>query len=119
MLNGGVAGGGDNGAEQRYLAERMSGSVAAFAYTGDPMRSDGLVLRDWPNAYQGAEEAALARDHPEEMTVHVMGGPHGSEPTFVGVGDRGKSSERDVALEQEKILERCRFINSIHEEIGV
>ena len=118
MLNGDVAGG-DNSAKQTDLAKLMSGSAAAFAYTGDPTQSKGTVPKDWPNAYHDVEGTALAREHPDQMIVHVMGGPHGSGPAFVASTDEIKALGRNASLKQEKVLERCSFINSIQSEIGV
>lgn len=120
VLNGDIACGGDNSAAQQDLSALLSGSVAAFAHTGDPTVSKGKVLSNWPVAYQGQSEEALLKEHPEEMSVYVVGGPYGN-----GIGkmtreeSNGGGSERERSLGWEMVVERCRFINSILEEIGV
>ena len=76
-------------------------------------------MGDWPNAYRGVGGADLARDYPEKMIVHVMGGLHGSGPAFVDGVDALANSGRDLALKGEKISERCRFINSVRDDISV
>ncbi|KAL9116459.1 MAG: hypothetical protein Q9187_007018 [Circinaria calcarea] len=120
ILNGDIAGGGDNGLEQQRLSALLSGSAAAFANAGDPTVSKGEVLSAWPMAYQGQSNQALQKDSPDEMSVYVIGGPHGNGPGKVTrEGRSGVSLERERALAWENLVERCSFINSIQEEIGV
>ena len=120
MLNENVAAGGDNSAAQRELSAFLSGSAAAFAHTGNPSESDGRVFKDWPLAYPDRREQVLGKDHPERSSVYVIGGPGGSGPATIAPEGAGKAAgERDRALAREKLIERCNFINSIQEEIGV
>ena len=129
ILNGDVAGGGDNGPQQRRLARRLAGSAAAFAYSGDPSRagSGGAeVLRGWPPAYRrgsssSAGEMRGEEEVPDHLRVYVVGGPHGGGSAEVsrGVAGKGEPEPRAKAVEWERLLERCEFINSINEEIGV
>ena len=120
VLNGDVAGGGDNGARQQDLSALLSGSVAAFAHMGDPTVSEGRVLANWPVAYQVQSKQALQKEHPEEMNVYVVGGPHGNGAgTITHEKNDQSTSERESALAWERLNERCGFINSILEEIGV
>lgn len=120
MLNGDVAAGGDNSAAQRELSALLSGSAAAFAHTGDPTVSDGRVFKDWPLAYPDRLEQVLAEEHPEKLSVYIVGGPGGSGPADIALeGMHGAVEEHERALVGEKLLARCKFINSIQEEIGV
>lgn len=120
MLNEDVAAGGDNSAAQRELSALLSGSAAAFAHTGNPADSEGRVFKEWPLAYPDRREQVLAKEHPENLNIYIVGGPGGSGPAHIAaerVG--GAAEEREQALAGEKLMERCNFINSIQEEIGV
>ncbi len=120
ILNEDVAAGGDNSAAQRDLSALLSGSAAAFAYTGDPTASRGLSLKNWPIAYSQQSRQALSKEYPEELSVYVIGGPHGSGPATIASRKGSEAaSEREKALAWEKVIERCSFINSIREQIDV
>lgn len=109
LMNENVAAGGDNSANQQNLSALVSGNAAAFAYSGDPTISRGRTFKNWPIAYPDQSDQALSREYPEELSVYVVGGPQGSGPASTSSG----------ALSSEKVIERCGFINSIQEEIGV
>lgn len=117
MLNLDVAAGRDNTPEQQELSALLSGSAAAFAHTGDPTSSGGSVLQNWPLAFQKASERGT--EHPDEMNVYVVGGPHGSGSGKASSTRLDATSNREGALAWENVVERCRFFNSIHEEIGI
>ena len=120
MLNGDAAGGGNNSAEQGELSALLSGSAAAFAYTGNLTVSDGRVQEHWPTAYGDQSQLALKKEYPEQMNVFVVGGPYGNVPAKISADtDKGAITELANALAWEKLIERCRFINSIQEETGV
>ena len=118
ILNSDAAGGADNSPAQQQLSALLSGSAAAFAHTSDPTMSDGQVLRDWPTAFEGLGKEALDKEHPDAMKVYVIGGSYGSGSASIPTSN-GARTARQEALEKEKIIQRCRFINSIQEEIGV
>ena len=118
MLNEDVAAGGDNSAAQRDLSALLSGSAAAFAHTGDPAVSPGRVFTNWPIAYPDQSKQALAKVHPEQLSVYIVGGPEKSGPANTGPNIEGAGG-RQKALASEQLLERCNFINSIQAEIGV
>ena len=118
ILNSDAAGGADNSPAQQQLSALLSGSAAAFAHTSNPTISDGKVLRDWPTAFGGQSKKSLKKEHPEAMQVYVIGGPYGSGSASIPMNNAAGSA-RQKALEQEKIIQRCHFINSIQEEIGV
>lgn len=120
LMNEDVAAGGDNSVAQRERSASLSGSVAAFAYSGDPTVSRGPTFKDWPIAFPDQSAHALSEEHPGNISVYVVGGSQGSGPASVGYGTgRGAESGREKALAWEKVVERCAFINSIQEEIGV
>ena len=120
LMNEDVAAGGDNSASQQQLSSLFSGSIAAFAHSGDPAISQGRTFKDWPFAYQDQSTEALSQEYPKELNLYVVGGPLGSGPVTVS-GKTGidVKSKREEAVAWEKLLERCGFINSILEEIGV
>ena len=117
LMNEDVAAGGDNSAAQRDLSDLLSGSAAAFAYTGDPAR--GQTFKDWPVAYSGLSKQALTSEYPEKLNLYIIGGPEGNGPAEVGPGHASTKGSRSQALEWDKLLERCNFWNSIQDEIGV
>lgn len=120
VFNENVAAGGDNSAAQQELSALLSGSAAAFAYTGDPTVSRGQTFKDWPIAYSDQSKQALDKVYPDELNLYVIGGPQGSgSATIASANLREAALERDKALIWEKLIERCHFINSIQDEIGV
>ncbi|KAL8706320.1 MAG: hypothetical protein Q9201_000639 [Fulgogasparrea decipioides] len=120
MLNEDVAAGGDNSRAQRELSAMLSGSAAAFAHTGNPSSSNGHVFKEWSIAYPDRSKQTLAKEQPEGMNIYVVGGSEGSGPAHIASGRQSDGSgEREKALAWEKLFERCSFINSIQEEIGV
>ena len=120
ILNEDVAAGGDNSAPQQALSALLSGSAAAFAYTGDPTVSRGKSFNNWPPAYQDQSGQALTSEYPQKLTLYVVGGPHGSGSATI-VSNQGTSSisALEKALDWEKLIQRCSFINSIQAEVGV
>lgn len=120
LNNDAVAGGADNSAPQRALSRRMSGSIAAFAHTGEPTASEGGdVLGDWPPAYEGSGQEELGREYPGQMNVRVIGGPYGDGNAAMQRGGVGEVSGRQRAVEWERLFERCELLSSLSEEIGV
>lgn len=120
MLNEDVAAGGDNSAAQRELSALLSASAAAFAYTGNPTSSRGRTLANWPTAYSDRSKVALSKDYPERLDLFLLRGMQGNGPaTITADMSSDTGSEREKALAWERVIERCRFINSILEEIGV
>ena len=81
FFNEPLVGGGDNTAAQFALSRVVAGSIAAFAYTGDPTSAPPgkEVLRDWPLAYPGA--GPRSGEFPQNYNVKVIGGPLGEGAT--------------------------------------
>ena len=120
IFNEDVSAGGDNSAAQRDLSSLLSGSATAFAYTGDPTASRGRCLKDWPIAYSDRSTQTLSRDYPLELSLNLVGGPQGNGPATLVSGDVSNTAQgRAKALAWEKVIDRCQFINSILDEIGV
>ena len=119
LMNEDVAAGGDNSPAQKELSQFLSGSAAAFAYSGDPNISQGRTFKDWPLAYPDRNKSAVAKDYPEAVSLYIIGGPTGNGQATTPRNSSPTVSNREKALAWEKIIERCQFINSIQEEIGV
>lgn len=69
ILKSNVSAGGDNNPAQQDLSAMLSGSAAAFAYTGDPTISPGRGFKDWPVAYQNRSRQALEKDYLDELSL--------------------------------------------------
>ena len=120
FMNEDVGAGGDNSPAQRELSALLSGSAAAFAYSGNPAISRARTFDDWPSAYGHLNRRELSDDYPSSLNLFVVGGPYGSGPAHVSSkASAAKGSPREKALAGDKLIERCGFINSIQEEIGV
>ncbi|CAD6568064.1 MAG: hypothetical protein CYPHOPRED_002311 [Cyphobasidiales sp. Tagirdzhanova-0007] len=119
ILNNPLVPEGDNSPSQLKLASLLSGSAAAFAYTGDPTNSEGSVISDWPQAYSLLGGQGLSGEHPTGMSVQIIGGEYGTGPATLARSGQSSYSPREVALASERLFERCEFINSIQEEISV
>ena len=120
ILNEDVAAGGDNSAAQRALSALLSGSAAAFAHTEDPTVSRGKTFKNWPPAYPDQSGQALSSEYPQRFTTYVVGGPLGGGSATIA-SNQGTSSVSvlENALDWEKLIQRCNFVNSILAEIGV
>ena len=115
--------GGDNSQSALQLSAKISSSYSAFATYGSPSTPDF----DWPPAWSGRSGV--------NATVFVVGGPYGSgpatlEPTVRAAAGRGSTAngwngtstsadyQRSEALAQEKLAERCAFIDTIGPPVG-
>ena len=120
ILNENVAAGADNSEPQQELSELLSGSVAAFAWTGDPSVRDEKGKKGisrWPEAYLPLRIGDS--QGPDGVSLFVVGGETGSGPAEARSGETGEGTQRDRAVAWEKVVERCAFINSITDELGV
>ena len=114
LMNEDIAAGADNSPAQQDLSAHLSSSIAAFAWTGDPTATKGAKgFRDWPVAFGKDEQG------PEKLELLVVGGEKGTGIATGTIGGGREASPRDKAVAWEKVLERCAFINSIIEEVGV
>lgn len=118
--------GADNSKSAMDFSAQVCRTLPAFATSGDPSTS----LFDWPVAWKEGGGNA---------TIFVMGGPYGAGPATVGLSHRAVANQpcatygqsiRDVAqsplggspsandqrseaLAQERLVERCAFIDSV------
>ena len=71
-------------------------------------------------AYENLDSKTSSSARPESLNLLVVGGPYGSGPAHVSSEASGAGqSEREKTLVGQELIERCRFINWIHDEIGV
>ena len=104
--------GGDNSKSALQLSAKVSSSYSAFANFGNPSTPDF----DWPVAWRGQGGG--------NATVFVVGGPYGSGPATLEStqGADGWNAtlyyQRSKALAQEKLVERCAFIDTINPTAG-
>ena len=106
--------GGDNSKSALQLSAKVSSSYSAFATFGNPSTPDF----DWPVAWSGQGGG--------NATVFVVGGPYGSGPATLGPVQNAANGwnatsyqQRSEALAQEKLVERCAFIDTIGPIAGV
>lgn len=141
---GGLFPEGEVSTADQQLAEQFVSSFARFAYTGKPGGlgggSGGDGSEDWPALGEGGGSEL------EGIPLQVVGGPLGSGSCRVGakgreaeglglggeslqqvmrenVGYEGMKSRtealRSQQLERENLVERCRFMDSLAESLGV
>ncbi|KAI1417253.1 alpha/beta-hydrolase [Hypoxylon sp. FL1857] len=146
IFNGVFPEGQISGSDQQ-LSESMAGSFINFAYTGDPTYAGDVHFDSWPESFP--EVDGLSEDidgHlPSSMNLQLIGGPLGTGhsvlrikqsdtefPASLGTMQKplGQGVEfgemesavpqrRQLLLEREKLLERCAFIDSLSEKLGV
>jgi len=92
-------------ASDTLLAAQMSGNWSAFAATGKP--TDATT---WPVGYPSVDFATKSAVAPTEAVVNVIGGPYPG-PAAIST----QSNEGPVG--QEKLFQRCAFLNSIYDEL--
>ena len=113
--------GADNSKSALQFSAEVSRSFSTFATLGNP----STPVFDWPVAWTGQ-----AGGNP---TILVIGGPYGSGPVTLGqghdaaaarrglpiygrsvsfAGNSTLAEQRSMALAEEKLVERCAFINS-------
>ncbi|KAI0837994.1 alpha/beta-hydrolase [Hypoxylon sp. FL0890] len=131
----------------KQLSESMAGSFINFAYTGNPTYAGDVHFNSWPEAFPETEGLSEHFDEhlPSSMNLQLIGGPLGTGHSFLKVKDRNvefeaslgtmqeplgqgvefgemeseASQRRQRLLEHEKLLERCAFIDSLSEKLGV
>jgi hypothetical protein len=127
----------------RKLSRSMTGSFINFAYTGNPAFAEDEHFKYWPESFPelGNPDSPL----PHSMNLQLIGGPLGTglgtlrtedgsansaklggimqEPMGQGVeyGEMvtAASNLRQRAIGREKLLERCAFIDTLSEKLGI
>jgi hypothetical protein len=119
----------------------MAEAFIRFAATGDPHNSED---EHWPTAFTFGGTRRHQSD-PRSLSVQVIGGPLGTGSTYqtpasdsdeegFEVGDEEQqimqghrmgamsskiSRLRNEVLGREKLLDRCSFVNTLSEKLGV
>lgn len=116
-----LSGGADNSKAQLQLAARLSRDIIRFATSGDPNEEGDD--QSWPPAFTKATEEELREPvYPKSFVIRLFGGPFRTGPVTVSRKiNREGDSFAEEAIQWEKLIERCEFINSgpIRKEIGV
>lgn len=132
--------------EDQELSEMMARSLINFAYTGNPISKSPpqKQFNEWPESY-----GKIGDDNtgPDNMRIQVIGGPHGtgsvlltdetdhdesersdkigkmqqvlSDADRFGSMDSARVLERKRQIEQEKLFQRCAYINSLSETLNI
>jgi hypothetical protein len=130
----------------QVLSRSMTGSFINFAYTGNPEYTGDEHFNSWPESFPKTEGiSAQSGSILSEIELLVVGGPLGTGSsrlsrnegeakmtTWEGStqqplgGDMqyeemrtARDQQRVRILESEKLLERCAFISSLSEKLGV
>ncbi|KAI0159890.1 Alpha/Beta hydrolase protein [Hypoxylon sp. FL1284] len=127
--------------EDQKLSEFFAGSFINFAYTGTPSAVLDGNAKTWPESFPGSGGQSLSG--PSEMRLNVIGGPLGTGSALltrndadagmqeataqiplmdsmkVGEMESEDSKARQRELEREKLLERCAYISTLSEKLGV
>jgi carboxylesterase type B len=125
--------------------ELITRSLVNFAYTGIPISQskEQKQFEEWPESY-GMVGVGGAEQVPHELNIQVIGGPYGSgsvhlteqthsgtapefgtmqqaleDPVNFGSMDSFNAYERKRQMEQEKLFQRCAYINSLAETLDV
>ena len=103
--------GADNSKSALQLSAEVSRSFSAFATYGSPRTS----VFDWPAAWKGQSG--------RNANVFVIGGPYGSGLVTLGspygavnstsAQNSSANEQRSAALAQNKLVERCAFLDSV------
>jgi carboxylesterase type B len=132
---------GDNSAAALSLARHYSGSFAAFANTGSPVMGNQITFPEWPRAYDdrsdgttvlviggpfGTGPAKTGRERRRgsrlmtamnKMKQIILGENLDESDSMAAAASTEYQNEaqhaRAIALEQEKLIERCTYIESI------
>ncbi|KAF7956884.1 hypothetical protein EAE96_004208 [Botrytis aclada] len=132
--------------EDREFSERFTMSLINFAYSGNPI-SDSTTKKqfdEWPESFGKVdnEEKGLTN-----VNLQVIGGPYGTGSVALtgeaedehtrkngnlgkmqqilvdalkfGSMDLAKAQERRRLIEQERLLQRCAYINSLADALGI
>jgi hypothetical protein len=126
------------------LSTRMARAFIRFAATGDPNGAKAVGDEYWPEAF-----GHFTEDSPHSLNLHVIGGSLGTAAVQISMeqDEPGDASEygsfeggdaqqklqgsefgamesktarlRNEVVAREKLLERCAFINSLTEKLGI
>lgn len=133
------------GRGDQELSELFTRSLVNFAYTGIPISQskEQKQFEEWPESY-GRIGVGEADQVPHELNIQVIGGPYGTgsvhvteqtdsgtapefgtmqqalaDPVNFGSMDSFNAYERKRQMNQEKLFQRCAYINSLAETLDV
>lgn len=89
------------------LGAQMSGNWSAFSATGKPTKATV-----WPIGYPSVNFATKGAVSPTEAIIDVIGGPYTGPTTIYTQSSEGP-------LGEQKLLQRCAFLNGIYDELRV
>jgi hypothetical protein len=141
ILNG-VFPEGDIAEADRVLARSMASSFINFAYTGDPTVSGDEHFNFWPESFPEGSESETSI--PSSLNLQLIGGPFGTGPgtlkavmeekwamlkdeSQIPIGQNieygemksAASQARQRLIEREKLIERCAFVDTLSEKLGI
>ncbi|KAI3329399.1 alpha/beta-hydrolase [Xylariaceae sp. AK1471] len=124
------------------LSRSMTGSFINFAYTGNPTFPDDEHFSSWPESFP--EPSHHEELLPSSLNLQLIGGPFGtgfgtlkakdSADSTISAGimqdmmgqeveykemGSAASQARQRVIEREKLLERCAYIDTLAEKLGV
>ncbi|KAL9059569.1 MAG: hypothetical protein Q9162_001074 [Coniocarpon cinnabarinum] len=116
-----LEGGADNSPSHMELARLMTSTMVKFANSDTPVGSRSGV-EDWPLAYGNANSGSTG-SFPSAMALKLFGGQHGTHTVHVlrNQSSATATSSAEQAILNERLFERCEFINSeaFQDEAGV
>ncbi|KAI1823228.1 alpha/beta-hydrolase [Xylaria intraflava] len=126
----------------QVLARSMTSSFINFAYTGDPTVPGDEHFSSWPESFP--EIGHTDTSMPSTVNLQLIGGPLGTGPGTLKAGNAADSATytyenqavmgqgvqygemgsaasevRQRAIEREKLIERCEFIDTLSEKLGI
>ncbi|KAF7872526.1 hypothetical protein EAF04_003447 [Stromatinia cepivora] len=131
--------------QDQELSEMMARSLINFAYTGNPISESQPQKQfdDWPDSYDEVGND----DRLNNVKIQVIGGPHGTGSVILtdetddqrikrsekignmqqvlsdadNFGSMGlaRENERKRLIEQEKLFQRCAYINSLADTLDI
>jgi hypothetical protein len=120
------------------LSKAVAGAFIQFAHTGNPSCTKDDRFKLWPESFPASRAlGSNTPSGPSSIYVEVIGGPWGTGPGYLtnqqgilgsiqallGVGatktdiDSSAPPERLRQLQRQKLLQRCKFINSLSERM--
>ncbi|KAM0308222.1 hypothetical protein ACHAO8_010204 [Botrytis cinerea] len=129
--------------EDKDLSELFTRSLINFAHSGNPISEskDQKQFEAWPESYATTRDTDQT---PHELNIQVVGGPYGTESVHlteeaesggvpqvgkmqqvladvvnIGSMDSFKSHELKRQMSQEKLFQRCAYINSLADTLDV
>ncbi|KAF3066592.1 Acetylcholinesterase [Daldinia childiae] len=130
--------------EDKNLSRSVAASLIYFAYTGNPTYADNEGFSLWPESFAQSEDRHLGSDL-SRFNLQLIGGPLGTGSCFLrkenyttnlssergsmqvpfmadvefGEMDSIPLEERQQKLKRQNLFERCAYIRTLNEKLGV